>query len=159
MHILQAYLWPGNVRELRNVLERVYVETQAEVIGARAFREWIRERQNFAPGGWDLDAGVERNRNQSPVYASFQPQRPQRSLLPVTGVFDAEILPPEAKVRTARPVGPSHLDAEEIRQAYQAAGGNLAAAARLLGVHRATLYRHLNKLGVSREDLTRGEKE
>lgn len=48
--LLQAYLWPGNIRELRNVLERVFIETQAEVIGARAFGEWIRERQDFLGG-------------------------------------------------------------------------------------------------------------
>lgn len=40
-----------------------------------------------------------------------------------------------------------------MRRAYQAADGNLAAAARLLGIHRATLYRYLKKLGISREDL------
>ena len=48
IRLLQAYLWPGNVRELRNVLERVVVEAETEAIGARAFTEWIRERQQFA---------------------------------------------------------------------------------------------------------------
>ncbi len=52
MLLLRAYLWPGNVRELRNVLERVFIESQSEVIGARAFREWVNERQDFSPGDW-----------------------------------------------------------------------------------------------------------
>jgi len=142
------------VRELRNVLERVYVETQAEVIGARAFRDWIEERQSFAPGGWNLDAGVERSRGQAPVYASFQPQRAARALPPGGGrVFDAEFLAPEGASDRQRSTRPADLDAEEIRRAYQAAAGNLAGAARLLGVHRATLYRYLRKLGLEREAL------
>ncbi|MBE0599090.1 MAG: helix-turn-helix domain-containing protein, partial [Desulfuromonadales bacterium] len=48
---------------------------------------------------------------------------------------------------------PAELDPEEIRRAYQAARGNLTAAARLLGVHRATLYRYLKRLGLDRGDL------
>lgn len=52
--------------------------------------------------------------------------------------------------RTTRPVD---LDADQIRAAYQAADGNLSAAARLLGIHRATLYRYLHKLDLNRTDL------
>ena len=46
------------------------------------------------------------------------------------------------------------LDEAKIREAYRKAGGNLSAAARRLGVHRATLYRHLQRLNLSREDLS-----
>ncbi len=156
LQVLQAYLWPGNVRELRNVLERVYVETQAEVIGARAFGDWIRERQNFAPGGWDLDAGIDRRSSEPPLLAPFQPVRTARPL-PLHGnpVFDAELIPPAAAGgnRPGHSTRPAELDREEIRQAYRSAGGNLAAAARLLGVHRATLYRYMKKLGISRDEL------
>jgi PAS domain S-box-containing protein len=34
MALMLAYSWPGNVRELRNVVERVIVTSEAEVIGA-----------------------------------------------------------------------------------------------------------------------------
>src|SRR5262249_20804657 len=37
--------------------------------------------------------------------------------------------------------------------AYRRAGGNLTRAARLLGGHRATLYRHMQALGLTRDDL------
>ena len=135
--LLQAYLWPGNVRELRNVLERVFVETRADVIGARAFAEWVRERQDFLPGDWSL----ERAHPSAAVELPY-PLAGQRRLLAAPTPVDAR-----------RNTRPAELDPEEIRRAYRAAAGNLTAAARLLGVHRATLYRALERLGLARDDL------
>jgi DNA-binding NtrC family response regulator len=134
MALLDAYLWPGNVRELRNVLERVFIETQAEVIGARAFREWVLERQDFSPGEWGPEPPL--------PGAAVAPPWP----LPGT--------PPEpAAVFRHRSTRPANLDPAHIRRAWRSAGGNLTTAARLLGVHRATLYRYLEKLGLSRAQL------
>ncbi|MCK5826527.1 MAG: sigma-54-dependent Fis family transcriptional regulator, partial [Desulfuromusa sp.] len=48
VRLLQSYLWPGNIRELKNVIERVVVESETEAVGARAFSEWIHERQQFS---------------------------------------------------------------------------------------------------------------
>ncbi len=148
LSLLQSYLWPGNVRELRNVLERVYIETQAEVIGARAFTEWIRERQDFTPGDWGLES-LERRRVE-PVVPPY-PLYSASLLNSGKGILEIETL--SGKSRSTRPAG---LNKEKIRRAYDAAGGNIAGAARLLGVHRATLYRYLEKLGLSREDLRKG---
>ncbi|HKK00544.1 MAG TPA: sigma-54 dependent transcriptional regulator [Desulfuromonadales bacterium] len=138
--LLQSYLWPGNVRELRNVLERVFVETQGDVIGARAFAEWVRERRDFLPGDWNLENAQPPSAVELPY-----PLAGQQRLL-------AAPLPPAGR----RDTRPAELDPEEIRRAYQAAAGNLTAAARLLGVHRATLYRALERLGLSRADLVEG---
>jgi sigma-54 specific flagellar transcriptional regulator A len=52
--------------------------------------------------------------------------------------------------RSTRPV---NLDAAAVRQAWRVTGGNLAAAARTLGIHRATLYRYMKKLGLNRTNL------
>ena len=134
MALLDAYLWPGNVRELRNVLERVFVETHAEVIGARAFREWVRERQDFTPGEWGPEPPL--------AGAAMTPPWPLPGAPADT--------PPAPARRSTRPV---NLDPAAIRRAWQVAGGNLTAAARLLGVHRATLYRSLARLGLSRAAL------
>jgi len=142
MALLQSYLWPGNVRELRNVVERVFVEADAEVIGARAFAEWIRERQDFSPGDWGVATEV-RTAPKPPVLASYDPAaidlRPQ-----------VEIVSSVAARQTTQP---ANLSPDDIRRAYRLADGNLAAAARQLGVHRATLYRYLDKLGILRQDL------
>ncbi len=134
MALLDAYLWPGNVRELRNVLERVFVETHSEVIGARAFREWVRERQDFSPGEWGPEP--------APRHATVVPP------WPLPGA------PSEAgAVRSRRSTRPANLQPAAIRRAWQMTGGNLTAAARHLGVHRATLYRYLDRLGLTRTDF------
>jgi sigma-54 specific flagellar transcriptional regulator A len=149
--LLQSYLWPGNIRELRNVLERVFIETQAEVIGARAFSEWIRERRDFSPGEWGPQTTMTRRTS---ALAPPWPLPSERHLLTMTSPFiEVDLVPEKDSRRSTRP---ADLDKGDIRNAYRAADGNLTAAARLLGVHRATLYRYLDKLGLKREDLESG---
>jgi transcriptional regulator with PAS, ATPase and Fis domain len=137
VRLLQSYLWPGNVRELRNVIERVVVESETEAIGARAFAEWIRERRQFAA---DLPI----------AQPAPSPASPLPVALPWSGTN-------QSSSRTAAEPGrkghKKDLSAELIRYAYAAADGNLSAAARQLGVHRATLYRHLQRLGLERDQL------
>jgi sigma-54 specific flagellar transcriptional regulator A len=67
--------------------------------------------------------------------------------------IEVDLVPEKDSRRSTRP---ADLDKGDIRNAYRAADGNLTAAARLLGVHRATLYRYLDKLGLKREDLESG---
>jgi len=125
------------VRELRNVIERVVVESETEAIGARAFTEWIRERRQFAA---DLPGA-------DPASSSA------RSLpvaLPWSGTTQS---PPRTPAAPGRKGQKQDLSAEMIRHAYAAADGNLSAAARHLGIHRATLYRHLQRLGLHRDEL------
>jgi DNA-binding NtrC family response regulator len=58
-------------------------------------------------------------------------------------------LPPEVSVASPEPSLPSQTPQDEqarLLAALQAAGGNRAVAARLLGISRATLYRHLARL-------------
>ncbi len=137
IRLLQSYLWPGNVRELRNVIERVVVEAETEAIGARAFAEWIRERQQFAMGG--QPSPQPETSKQLPVVIPYPPTNSH-----------AALQPPASQQRP----GKTELSEEAIREAYRQAGGNISAAARQLGVHRATLYRHLQRLNLQRDDLS-----
>lgn len=149
MALLRAYLWPGNIRELRNVLERVFIESHSEVIGARAFREWVVERQDFSPGDWGPD-GLDEGASSLVLPYPLPGDRVLLSRPEPLGLAAPETGATEAGTRTTHP---ANLSEDAIRRAWRSSGGNLAAAARTLGVHRATLYRYIKKLGLSRESL------
>ncbi|MBR5704506.1 MAG: helix-turn-helix domain-containing protein, partial [Deltaproteobacteria bacterium] len=126
--------WPGNIRELRNLLERVLVESSGEIVGLRSFREWAHERHALS-----LRKPIE-------TPATILAGPPARPLL-------------SAASGTSFPVGSAVVpNAERLRRAYEEAGGNISQAARLLGMHRATFYRHLKRLELTREKLGHGEK-
>jgi sigma-54 specific flagellar transcriptional regulator A len=168
LDLLAAYAWPGNIRELRNVLERVYVETIGEVIGRRAFDEWVEERAEFSPGAWNIEAR-QTARAERPVlitpypgtYRVVQPRLPAGPELspaievsPTAFTYLENQVPtrPMAGVMTSQPV-PQELTPERLVQAYRRTAGNLTRAAHILGVHRATLYRRMQALGLTRDDL------
>jgi sigma-54 specific flagellar transcriptional regulator A len=163
--LLQSYSWPGNIRELRNVLERVYVETVGDVIGRKAFDEWVEERSHFYPGTWDLQAR-QAARADRPILIPPYPgmSHPSRPLLPPASDTVIDVVPqhlePHATpydafgpIQHTSQDTPQELTLERLRLAYRQAGGNITQAARLLGVHKATLYRRMKALGVTRDDL------
>lgn len=167
IRLLQAYAWPGNIRELRNVLERVYVESSTEVIGRQAFDEWVQERQRFSPGAWNLEARETALSVRAPLVTPY-PAQPSSSypLLPHrhlpradAGISDMAIESIEGEWSEVEPPpkrGARYLNRQRIVQAYHQATGNMTEAARLLGVHKATLYRRLNALGLTRAHLDAG---
>lgn len=142
VRLLQSYLWPGNVRELRNVIERVVVESETEAIGARAFAEWIGERRQFAA---DLPG------DQPVARSDLSSVSPLPVALPWSGRVERSLHDSVSGGAGQK----KNLSEEVIHRAYAAADGNLSAAARHLGIHRATLYRHLRRLGLKRDDLHR----
>lgn len=134
VQLLKQYQWPGNVRELRNLMERLFAENQTEVIGLRALKEWYEERQAVA--------------SRSSASSDFG----EVTVLPYH-----EAIPLGMNHREPEKAIPAQfsnsIGEEELRQAYQRAGGNITKASELLGIHKATFYRHLKNLNLSREDL------
>jgi transcriptional regulator with GAF, ATPase, and Fis domain len=154
--LLQQYDWPGNIREFRNVLERVYVESTTEIIGRRAFDEWVEERARLIPGAWNLHMRQADLATRAPLITPYYPGAPpsRRPLLPyyreLPPTIDVEAAP---SLPAPPPADGDKLTPERIAWAYRQAEGNITAAARLLGVHKATLYRHMKTHGLTREDL------
>lgn len=168
MALLQTYHWPGNIRELRNVLERVAVETTADVIDRRAFDEWVRERSRFYPGTWDVNARETARATRPTIITPYPPALQPSPLLSspihdmesvtdgvwrLSGQSDLASLSRQESIdvtsyELAQPMTP-----ERLAWAYQQAGGNITRAARLVGVHKATFYRHMKALGLTRENL------
>jgi len=106
------------------------------------------------PGDWNADGAYA---PRSPIVAD---QRGQAELLrePAWTIGGgAPVSVPFVQVADDKPPVPKvPLTDDAIRAAYDAEGGVLTRVAARLGVHKATLYRHLKRLGLSREDLADG---
>jgi DNA-binding NtrC family response regulator len=120
---LSAYSFPGNVRELKNIIERALIES-----GGNSIR---------------------------PVHLNFQtkpnryPQADDAENLPVMQQHASshEASSAAAEVRTPKvsvdemPLNLKQAEDILIQRALSESGGNIAKAARLLGVHRTRIYR------------------
>ena len=169
---LQTYHWPGNIREIRNVLERVVVETGGEVIGRRAFDEWVRERSHFSPGTWNVSARETERAARPTIITPYPSEIPTTPRL-ASPVHDMESvtngvwrLSGQANVPSSSWQEPIDVTSHEVVQpvtperlgwAYQQADGNITQAARRLGMHKTTFYRHMKTLGLTREALEKSE--
>jgi transcriptional regulator with PAS, ATPase and Fis domain len=113
LDLLARHPWPGNIRELRNVLEQATLMTDDSSLGAAHFAPLL------------AAAGV------VPERAAAAPA------LPAPGP------PAEPQPLQPLPQAVAELETRLIRQALQHTGGNKLAAAKLLGISRATLYQKL----------------
>nr|WP_296020717.1 sigma-54-dependent Fis family transcriptional regulator [uncultured Acidovorax sp.] len=141
------YPFPGNIRELQNLIERaVILATDGEPI----------EPHHLFAGGEQSDGGVMSLHLQGDSGGTLHAQG-------VAGAGGAEQAPQAAAAASARAgvalappaapvVAPLHQAEEQmLRQALQSAGGNVALAARLLGISRATMAYRLRKFGIGVE--------
>lgn len=132
MQRLLDHDWPGNIRELRNTVERLVVlssDGQVSLSDLPRHPGIVRtpsgaEAAGLAPGS---DPGLASGSN--PGLASGS---------------SLSVPPPPAQVRTVR----EHVDAQErdmIVNALRLENGNKKAAAKRLGISRATLYNKLSR--------------
>ena len=114
--LLAAQQWRGNIRELRNVLEQAALRADSD----------------------RLDTGQMEARLRQSGLAQIQPALPPEPAPP-------EPAPPDASA-LLRPLAEqvAELEQRAIAAAMQTTGGNKLAAARLLGISRATLYERLD---------------
>jgi transcriptional regulator with PAS, ATPase and Fis domain len=116
--------WPGNVRELRQSLHESAGVAQA------AAHDVVRPE--------DLPEGA---------------GLPVRERIPTTGsITRGSVQTPSAPAPT--PASQQEITKEQVTAALTAAGGNVSAAARALGLHRTQLYRMMERFGIGRDPQT-----
>ena len=118
--VFRGYRWPGNVRELRNVIERVMILEDGDMITT-----------TYLPRGLAPDENITRAAESSPVQPSHQQHEKSESLM-----FN---LPTEGLVLDG-------LEMSLVKQALDRSGGNQTRAAELLGISRDQLRYRLKKL-------------
>jgi DNA-binding NtrC family response regulator len=116
--LLAAQPWRGNIRELRNVLEQLALRSDSPHIEAAQVETVLRE------------TGLNR----------IEPALSEPAARSPGQVVEQDLRPLPAQI--------AELEARAIAAALVRTGGNRAAAARLLGISRASLY---DKLGMSAE--------
>ena len=117
LELLAQHDWPGNIRELRNVLEQACLMTDELVLVAGHLATLVQVRATEV-AATGANTGVE----------LLRAHGQQTGIKPL-------------------PQAVAELEAETIRAALAATKGNKLAAARMLGIARATLYEKLGQMG------------
>jgi len=117
---LRAHRWPGNVRELRNLMERVVIMVDAVMIERSAIEPYL---EPAARGGSGLESATGAG-----LDTPDTPDAPDSD----ASLAD-QLLAVERRL---------------VAMALENCDGNIAAAARTLGLDRANLHRRLKRLGL-----------
>ena len=118
---LTRYRWPGNVRELQNALLRA-------TLNSSGMRLTVDDFPPLTSGGRETVAAKDS------VAAG------------ATSIMTSST-PTSPTTPNGSPVGNGESDEEAVR-VLRECSGNVGKAAKVLGIHRSTLYRRLEKLGI-----------
>lgn len=134
---LYDYTWPGNIRELDSVLKTAWLEAAGGAVRAD-----------------DVAAALHRHRRRRIEGAEFEASGSERvplaAIPSIDPVSDSLKLVDFARMpyAEAREAVLDVFDEYVVTKALARAGGNCAAATRLLGVSRSTFYRIIARLGI-----------
>ncbi len=134
LEALEAYNWPGNIRELRNVIERACISAGDGDITLECFPADFRVA---VESGMGSSFPIHEHMSLRGDRVAQQPQLQSASQAP-TDLSGAE--------------GMSVLEAEERKNLialFVSTGGNKSKMAKELGISRTTLYRKLERYGLS----------
>jgi len=124
--IFRKYSWPGNVRELRNVIERVMILEDADLISTRYLPRGIGDGSDTRTAASSSDRS---DASRTEIDVARDPQTPVEQFQ----------LPPEGLVL-------DDLEMSLVRQALERSKGNQTRAAEMLGISRDQLRYRLKKL-------------
>ncbi len=118
--VFQHYAWPGNVRELRNVIERVMILEDADMITTTYLPRGLAPGENIG--------GAKAGSSDRVTRQERAESEPQLFRLPNEGVVLDE------------------LEMSLVRQALERSGGNQTRAAELLGISRDQLRYRMKRI-------------
>ena len=128
--VLTSYGWPGNARQLRHFMEKVRIICDSSVISGEAAGYVI---QNYEP-----PCKMEQRGNSSGFPGS-------------NGIGNYKATKGRVN-RSQEEPGQENISREIteecLAQAMEQAGGNKTKAARILGIHRSTIWRYIKKFGM-----------
>jgi two-component system response regulator AtoC len=136
LHKLREYTWPGNVRELENIIERAMILSRGAEIGVAHLDFGRRGQVSGAVPTVTIDHGSAPGSAMASAAVAAA-----ASALAAGGMAPGD---------EHKPLAERLLDSErrEIIAAVDKSKGNIASAARMLGVNRSTLYYRLRKHGL-----------
>ena len=154
--ILKSYTWPGNVRELRNVIERATLMAEAELIRPQDLPEEILDACPDLPIHSTLDGT--RRYNSSAILPVPAEVGTAPGVARANGTSGANLSAVGVTSGTMTRTGQDEIlpiEQEERRifqRALRLTHGDVAEAARKLGIGRATLYRRIKELQLDAND-------
>lgn len=140
-HFISTYTWPGNVRQLKHAIYSAYYTCEDGVIYIDDFPSYIASTSS----AHSQDDGGTSQTPSTPV-----PQNESSSTFKVPGEQplipdDGSEVPAAATERTLPTLSLKELESIAINEAIEQANGNIAAAAAILDISKATLYRKLKE--------------
>jgi transcriptional regulator with PAS, ATPase and Fis domain len=123
--VFRRYSWPGNVRELRNVIERVMILEDGDLITPA-----------YLPRGLASEDAIAQADAPEPVAVATEVPVEAPAAAPLPDLF---MLPPEGIIL-------DEVEMSLVRQAMARSHGNQTRAAELLGISRDQLRYRLKKL-------------
>ncbi len=154
LRAIRCHPWPGNVRELKNAMERAIVLNRTGRITPEDLPRDIRPSSPCHVGG---SLPCDTRPSFTPDIGHPLPHDVRQSL-PCGAIATPALLAAKGEAEPASPRSGHGLDdvvKQHVLEAYRESAGNLARAARALGIGRATLRRRLRDYGVTLEGPSR----
>jgi transcriptional regulator with PAS, ATPase and Fis domain len=158
LNALSEHRWPGNVRELRNIINRLGLFCTGERVSAADVYAHIgasAEPNNSLQPEWDKESTTERAQLIDALeHTGFDIRAAAEKLGVCRATVYNRIYRYGIQKRKAEPSQGIEKDSSERAQlidALESTGFNIPAAAKKLGVCRATVYNMMNRHGIKKE--------
>ncbi|WP_139652895.1 sigma-54-dependent Fis family transcriptional regulator [Raoultibacter phocaeensis] len=136
-HFVRTYSWPGNVRQLKHAIYSAYYTCENGIITIDDFPLYIAQNGSY-------HAPADKALNPPPTPDAASSPESSSSVKVHDSHPSAPSVPASAGQSTTLPtLSLGELERIAIDEAIKQAGGNIAAAAGILNISKATLYRKL----------------